>query len=211
MAQDEAARAVEGAEQVDTDRILTVPNVLSGLRLVGVPIFLWLILRGDDGWALFVLAVSGITDYLDGKIARRFHLVSRVGQLLDPMADRLYIASTLIGLAWRSIIPWWLVGLLLLREVVMAVLLILLKRVGQVGLPVHFVGKAATFNLLYAFPVILLGQQPNTVGTVALPIGWAFAWWGVGLYWLSAILYAGQALPLLRRGQSSPALDGTSG
>ncbi|MFZ1287724.1 MAG: CDP-alcohol phosphatidyltransferase family protein [Candidatus Phosphoribacter sp.] len=210
MAQDKAARAVEGAEQVDTDRILTVPNVLSGLRLVGVPIFLWLILRGDDGWALIVLAVSGITDYLDGKIARRFHLVSRVGQLLDPIADRLYIASTLIGLAWRSIIPWWLVGLLLLREVVMAVLLILLKRVGQVGLPVHFVGKAATFNLLYAFPIILLGQLPSTVGTVALPIGWAFAWWGVGLYWLSVILYAGQALPLLRRGRSSPALDGTS-
>lgn len=202
MADTRAARAVEG-EQVDTDRVFTVPNVLSVLRLAGVPLFLWLILRGSDGWALVVLALSGITDYLDGKIARKFHLVSRVGQLLDPIADRLYIVSTLLGLAWRSIIPWWFVGILVLREVLMAVLMVLLKRVGQVGLPVHLVGKAATFNLLYAFPVILLGQVPGAVGAVALPIGWAFAWWGTGLYWVAALLYAVQALPLLRGGDTS--------
>ncbi len=189
---------IAGDETPDTDRVLTVPNALSVLRLVGVPLFLWLLLRGDDGWALVTLALSGITDYLDGKIARHFHLVSRVGQLLDPIADRLYIISTLLGMAWRDIIPWWIVVVLLLREAFMAVLMLALKRVGQIGLPVHFVGKGATLNLLYAFPVILLGQVPGTVGEWALPIGWAFAWWGIVLYWVAAALYAAQAAPILR-------------
>jgi cardiolipin synthase len=157
----EERRDIAGDETPDTDRVLTVPNALSVLRLLGVPLFLWLLLRGDDGWALVTLALSGITDYLDGKIARHFHLVSRVGQLLDPIADRLYIVSTLLGMAWRDIIPWWIVWVLLLRELFMAGLLLALKRVGQIGLPVHFVGKGATLNLLYAFPVILLGQVPG--------------------------------------------------
>ena len=194
----EERRDIAGDETPDTDRVLTVPNALSVLRLVGVPLFLWLLLRGDDGWALVTLALSGITDYLDGKIARHFHLVSRVGQLLDPIADRLYIISTLLGMAWRDIIPWWIVGVLLLREAFMAVLMLALKRVGQIGLPVHFVGKGATLNLLYAFPLILLGQVPGTVGEWALPIGWAFAWWGIVLYWVAAALYAAQAAPILR-------------
>ena len=194
----EERRDIAGDETPDTDRVLTLPNALSVLRLVGVPLFLWLLLRGDDGWALVTLALSGITDYLDGKIARHFHLVSRVGQLLDPIADRLYIVGTLLGMAWRDIIPWWIVGVLLLREAFMAVLMLALKRVGQIGLPVHFVGKGATLNLLYAFPVILLGQVPGTVGEWALPIGWAFAWWGIVLYWVAAALYAAQAAPILR-------------
>lgn len=197
-------RGAAGEQTPDTDRVLTVPNVLSALRLLGVPLFLWLILRGDDGWALVVLALSGVSDYLDGKIARRFHLVSRVGQLLDPVADRLYIVATLLGMAWRDIIPWWIVAALLLREVFMAGLLLALQRVGQIGLPVHFVGKAATLNLLYAFPIILLGQTPGLVGAWALPIGWAFAWWGIVLYWVAAALYAVQAAPLLR---SAPAVS----
>ena len=198
-------RAAAADEVPDTDRVLTVPNILSVLRLLGVPLFLWLILRQDDGWALVVLALSGVTDYLDGKIARHFHLVSRVGQLLDPIADRLYIVSTLLGLAVRDIIPWWIVVLLLAREALMALLMLALKRVGKIGLPVHLVGKGATLNLLYAFPVILLGQMPGAVGTWALPIGWAFAWWGIVLYWVAAALYAVQAAPLLRQARGSQA------
>lgn len=180
-----------------SDRVLTVPNVLSALRLVGVPAFLWLLLGGHDGWALTVLALSGVTDYLDGKVARTYHLESRVGQLLDPIADRLYIVSTLAGLAWRDIIPWWLVVVLLARDVLLVGLMFLLRHHGIIGLPVHFVGKAATFNLLYAFPTILLGQQPGWVGQVALPIGWAFAWWGLLLYWLAGLLYAVQSRRIL--------------
>jgi len=180
-------------EPVVTDRVLTVPNVLSMLRLVGVPVFLWAILAEHDVIALVTLMLSGISDYLDGKIARHFGLVSRVGQLLDPLADRLYIATTLFGLAWREVIPWWLVAVLVTREVLLAVVLAVIKRYGQTGLPVHFVGKAATFNLLYAFPLLLLGEGHSTFAEWALPIGWAFAWWGTSLYWLAGVMYIVQA------------------
>ncbi len=181
-----------------SDRVLTVPNVLSALRLAGVPVFLWLILAGEDGWALLVLALSGVTDYLDGKIARHFGLESALGALLDPVADRLYILTTLLGLAWRGVIPWWLVALLLGREVFMGLVLLWLRRNGFGTLPVHFVGKAATFNLLYAFPLLLLGEGTSTFARVALPVGWAFAWWGTVLYWVAAVLYTVQAVTVIR-------------
>jgi cardiolipin synthase len=175
-----------------TDRVVTVPNALSLLRLLLVPVFAVLVVAHQDGWALAVLAVSGFTDYLDGRLARSWGQVSRVGQLLDPAADRLYILSTLLGLAWRELIPWWLVGLIVLRDVVLAGTLPLLARHGFGPLPVHFLGKAATFNLLYAFPLILLGESAGTVGDVAAPIGWAFAWWGTALYWWAGLLYLRQ-------------------
>lgn len=176
-----------------SDRILTVPNLLSFARLLGVPLFLWLLLRRLDGWALIVLVLSAITDYLDGKIARAFGLESRLGQLLDPVADRLYIAATLVGLAVREVIPWWFVWLLVAREVLLAVVMLVLKRAGQTGLPVNVVGKAATLNLLYAFPLLLLGTFDGWVGTAASIVGWAMVWWGVYLYWVAAGLYVVQA------------------
>ena len=181
------------SEPAVSDRVLTLPNALSVLRLVGVPIFLWAILAEHDVVALVTLMLSGLSDYLDGKIARRFGLESRLGQLLDPFADRLYIATTLLGLALRDIIPWWLVVLLVGREVLLAAVLWWIRRYGQVGLPVHFVGKAATFNLLYAFPLLLLGDGTSTFAEWALPIGWAFAWWGTVLYWIAGVMYIVQA------------------
>lgn len=180
-----------------SDRILTVPNLLSFARLLGVPLFLWLLLRRLDGWALIVLVLSAITDYLDGKIARAFGLESRLGQLLDPVADRLYIAATLVGLAARAVIPWWFVWLLVAREVLLAVVMLVLKRAGQTGLPVNVVGKAATLNLLYAFPLLLLGTFDGWVGTFASIVGWAMVWWGVYLYWVAAGLYVVQASRVL--------------
>jgi cardiolipin synthase len=188
----------ERTPETVSDRVLTLPNVLSALRLVGVPVFLWLLFTHQDIWAFVVLALSGLTDYLDGKIARRFNLVSRVGQLLDPLADRLYVLTTLVALTIRDIIPLWLLIVLVGRDVFMGVVILLLKRVGQTGLPVHFVGKAATFNLLYAFPILLLSTVDGVVGDVARPLGWAFAWWGVGLYLLAAVLYAVQAAAVIR-------------
>ncbi|MDP9220777.1 MAG: CDP-alcohol phosphatidyltransferase family protein [Actinomycetota bacterium] len=187
-----------GETAVTTDRVLTVPNALSALRLLGVPLFLWLILEHHDGWALVLLMISGFTDYLDGKIARRYNLISKVGQLLDPAADRLYILATLLGLAWRGVVPWWLVAVLLGREVFIAMLLPILKTRGYTALPVHFLGKAATFCLLYAFPLLLIGQFDNVAGDVAQPIGWAFAYWGTGLYWVAGILYAVQTRQVVR-------------
>ncbi len=189
---------------VQSDRIFTVPNILSFLRLLGVPLFLWLILVPQaDWWALAVLAFAGVSDYLDGYLARRWHQITRIGQLLDPLADRFYILATLIGLLLRDIIPLWLVVVLISRDVVMACFLLLLKRLGITGLPVHFIGKAATAALLYAFPLLLLGAQPGTLGLVARIIGWACALWGAGLYWWAGILYMEQAMRILRRRPAS--------
>ena len=164
------------------DEVLTLPNALSLLRLLGVPLFLWAILTGRDGLALITLMASGITDYLDGKLARALGMTSRVGALLDPLADRLYIFTTVVALAWRDVIPWWLVVLLVARDAVLAVLLLVAGRQVRAQIPVHFVGKAATLNLLYAFPLLLLADGRGTLADLALPLGWAFAWWGCLLY-----------------------------
>ena len=172
--------------------VWNVPNILSMLRLIGVPVFLWALLTHQDVLALLVLMGSGISDYLDGKIARHYGLVTKLGQYLDPIADRLYIATTLFGLAWREIIPWWLVLVLLARDAFVLALYPTVRAYRTPVPPVHFIGKAATFNLLYAFPLLLLGQFDGWLGAVALPVGWAFAWWGTVLYWLGAVLYAWQ-------------------
>jgi len=183
---------------VVTDRIFTLPNLLSIARLFGVPLFLWLVLVPEaDGWALLVLMLSGFTDYLDGWLARTLNQTSKLGQILDPVADRLYILAVVIGLALRDIIPWWLAVLLPMRDVFLFSLVPFLRTRGYSALPVHFLGKAATANLLYAFPLLLLGDGEGTLQTLADVFGWAFAIWGAGLYWWAGILYAYQVFKLL--------------
>ena len=183
------------------DRVLTIPNALSAARLAGVPVFLWLVLgprtATADYWAVALLIVAGATDWLDGKIARAFNQGSRLGQVLDPAADRLYIAATLVALAVRAIIPWWLLGVLALRELVVGGALGVLKRRAGFGtLQVSLVGKAATLCLLYAFPLLFLGDHPGWGGTLARVLGWAFAIWGTILYWWAAMLYLAQVRSL---------------
>ncbi len=178
--------------------VLTVPNLLSGLRLLGVPVFLWLVLVPEaDGWALALLVASGITDYLDGWLARRLGQTSALGEVLDPVADRLYILAVVIGLALRDVIPWWVAVSLPLRDALMWLLVPLLRTRGYSALPVHFLGKAATFNLLYAFPLLLLGDGEGVVAALAQVLGWGFAFWGIGLYWWAGGLYAWQVRRLL--------------
>jgi cardiolipin synthase len=172
-----------------TDRVLTLPNALSAARLLGVPLFLWLVLNEHDMAAVALLMVSGVTDWLDGKIARAWGQMSRVGQLLDPAADRLYILATLIGLTIRDIVPLWLTLGLVGRDVVLALFLPVLRRYGYGPLPVSFLGKAATFNLLSGFPLLLLGEGESVVSQVAHAFGWAFAIWGTALYWWAGVLY----------------------
>ncbi len=190
-------------------RVLTVPNILSIVRLAGVPLFLWLVLGPHaDGWALVVLMLSGVTDYLDGYLARRLHQTSRLGEILDPVADRLYILSTVIGLGLREIIPLWLVVLLPARDLLLWGLVPFLRRRGHNALPVHYLGKAATAALLYAFPLLLLGDGDSTVASVATVVGWAFAIWGTALYWWAGLLYAWQVRRLMAAPRPAPALDG---
>ena len=179
--------------------MLTIPNALSVARLLGVPVFLWLVLGPKaDGWAVVLLIASAASDWLDGKIARALNQQSRLGEALDPAADRLYIAATLIGLAVRSIIPWWLVGLLAARELIVAGALgVLRRRLGFGTLQVSFAGKTATLCLLYAFPLLLLGAYAGTWAEIARVVGWAFAIWGTALYWWAAALYLTQTRALL--------------
>ncbi|MCH1866983.1 CDP-alcohol phosphatidyltransferase family protein [Nocardioides sp. CFH 31398] len=168
------------------------------LRLAALPLFLWLVLGPEaDGWALVVLMLSGVTDYLDGYLARRLGQYSTVGEILDPVADRLYILAVIIGLALRDVIPWWVAVALPLRDLLLWGLVPILRTRGYSSLPVHFLGKAATFNLLYAFPLLLLGEGDGVVATMALVFGWAFAVWGIGLYWWAGVLYAWQVRKLL--------------
>jgi cardiolipin synthase (CMP-forming) len=179
------------------DRIWTVPNGLSVLRLFGVPLFLWLALGPKaDGWAVVVLMAAGITDYLDGRIARRFNLTSRLGELLDPAADRLYILATLVALMVRGILPIWLAAILIGRDLLLAPTIPLLSRHGYGPLPVHFLGKAATLNLLYAFPLLLLSVDDNWFGHLVRPLAWAFTGWGAALYLWAAWLYLVQVRQL---------------
>jgi cardiolipin synthase (CMP-forming) len=179
-------------------RVWTLPNLISVARLLGVPLFLWLVLGPEaDGWALLVLAVSGVTDFLDGYLARRLDQASPLGEILDPVADRFYILAVVVGLGLRGIIPWWVVLILPLRDLLLWGLVPVLRTRGYSALPVHFLGKAATFNLLYAFPLLLLGDGSGTAATLAQVFGWAFALWGIGLYWWAGLLYAWQVRKLV--------------
>jgi CDP-diacylglycerol--glycerol-3-phosphate 3-phosphatidyltransferase len=189
-----AAMAVTTETEPVADRgIWTIPNALSLLRLLGVPLFLWLALGPHaDGWAVIVLMVAGATDYLDGKIARRYNQYSRIGSVLDPAADRLYILAAIIALTARDIVPWWLAVALVARDLALAPTLPVLKRYGYGPLPVHFVGKAATLSLLYALPLLLLAAGDDTLATVSRPIGWGFTVWGAALYWVAGYLYVVQ-------------------
>ena len=189
-----------------SNRIWTIPNVISFIRLLGVPLFLYLLLGPEkDVAAVIVLAIGGTTDWVDGFVARRMNSVSRLGELLDPFADRLYILATLIGFTVRGVVPWWLTAALLLREAVLGVALLVLRRHGYGPPPVHYLGKTGTFVLLGAFPVLLLATAVPSTAAVALPIGWALAWWALGLYWAAAVLYLAQARAMLRADRAARA------
>ncbi|MGX5680591.1 CDP-alcohol phosphatidyltransferase family protein [Schumannella luteola] len=196
-----------------SSRVLTVPNLLSFLRLALVPVFLALIIQEQDGLALLVLVISSVTDFLDGLIARTFRQVSRLGQLLDPAADRLFIFAALIGLAVREVIPWWLFVIIVSRDAMLIVLGIVLANHGFGPLPVHHLGKVATLCLFYALPILMLGQAFPVAAWLTDPIGWAFAIWGAFLYWWAGAVYLIETvrvirIPRVEVGSESDTLDG---
>jgi cardiolipin synthase len=194
------------SEQNSSHRIWTIPNLLSFLRLLGVPLFLWLLLTDPphDNWALVVLALSALTDWADGKLARLLGQYSKLGELLDPAADRLYIFATLIAFVIRGFIPWWVAALIIGRDVVLAIGLRIVRRHGYQALPVHYLGKAATFCLLYAFPLLLLAQGGSWIAQVAQPFGIAFTIWGMLLYLWAGALYVGQVVWVMRETPLAP-------
>jgi len=179
-------------------RIWTIPNVLTMLRLALVPVFLAFIVTGDYVAALIVLVVASLTDALDGYLARRLGQVTRLGQLLDPAADRLYIFAALVGLAANELVPWWIVLVIVARDVFLLVLGVVLANHGYGPLPVHQLGKVATFALFFGLPVIMLGLAFPAVEPVSEPIGWAITMWGAFLYWWAGIIYAIETARVIR-------------
>ena len=170
-----------------------VPNLLSFLRLVGVPYFFWLIAeRNNYGYAIVVLIVSGFTDWLDGYAARKLNQQTRLGELMDPLVDRLYVIAAILALVITDELPLVFLVLFLARDLYMIVLVWLLKQRGYSGFPVHFIGKAATMNLLWAFPLVLLGTYQTVPGVLAHNLAFAFLIWGLALYWYGAALYTKQ-------------------
>lgn len=170
--------------------MLTIPNALTFLRFLGIPVFIVLAKSGNhDGWAILVLAIGGATDYFDGKLARALNQESKFGEIADPTIDRLYIAATLIVLYIRDAVPVWLIAALVMRDIAMAVLAGVLAARRIEPLQVTYLGKAATFNLLYAFPFLLLALSDTWYGELAFIFGWAFAIWGVALYLGTAFGY----------------------
>jgi len=179
--------------------VISVPNALTFLRFLGIPLFIYLTLNLEaDGWAIVVLAIGGATDYFDGKIARAWNQTSRLGELADPAIDRLYILAILVVFLIRDIIPVWMILIIVGRDLALALITILMNRKGISPFTVTYLGKAATFNLMYAFPFILLAQSETAFGTVAFVLGWSFAIWGMALYISTGISYARQGIWQIR-------------
>ena len=178
--------------------VINVPNLLSILRIALVPVFLWFLLDEFFLAAIVVLAIAGLTDFLDGYLARKLNQITKLGKMLDPVADRLYIFATLLALSVTGYVPWWLAALVILRDILMLISLPVLASVGYKSLPVHYLGKASTFALLYSFPLLLMGKIFTEAAFIITPIAWAFALWGVALYWWSGFVYLWHLVLLIR-------------
>jgi cardiolipin synthase len=182
-----------------TASVISVPNALTFLRFLGIPLFIYLTLNLEaDGWAILVLAIGGATDYFDGKLARAWNQTSRFGELADPAIDRLYILAILAVFLIRDIIPTWMIVVIVGRDLVLALITILMNRKGHPPFTVTYLGKAATFNLMYAFPFLLLAQSDGVIGTAAYILGWSFAIWGIALYISTGISYAREGISQIR-------------
>lgn len=184
--------------------MLTIPNALTLLRAAGIPIFLYLTWQERYPLAVMTLMLAGATDYFDGKLARALNQESRLGELLDPAVDRLYIATVLIAMFITGAIPVWVLISIIARDLILGILLLAMKGSGIAPFKVTYLGKAATFNLLYALPMLLLTYSTlDGISNIAFIFGWAFAGWGIGLYLWTGAQYARTGLRELRTKRNS--------
>ena len=169
--------------------MLNIPNALTMLRALGVPLFLYLFLVAERPIASFlVITIGALTDYLDGKIARALNQTSEFGAKFDPSVDRLYIGAVILALASKDYLPWSLVIAIIARDFILLLVVVYQKIRKMPYLEVTYLGKAATFNLLYAFPFLLL-KDTNLIGPWCSILGWAFSIWGVALYFYTGLQY----------------------
>lgn len=187
------------------DIYLTVPNLISVLRIVSIPFIAYLTARHKMFTALIVLALSAASDGLDGLIARKFNQVSKIGQILDPIADRLLILCSILALGVANIIPWWLLIVVGIRDLTLLVLIIILAQHDYGPLPVNFVGKAGTALLMIAIAALIFADLWNNTFTRVIHLaGLAAGIWGVILYWFAAYIYIRQGVGLIRDDRRRP-------
>ncbi|MFZ0667663.1 MAG: CDP-alcohol phosphatidyltransferase family protein [Acidimicrobiales bacterium] len=185
------------------DRILTVPNAVTLLRLLGIGVFVWLLFGADKQTAAAILlAVLGATDWVDGFVARRFHQVSTLGKILDPLADRLLVATGVISILVRGAAPLWFGLATIGREVLVSGAVLLLASLGAQRIDVLFVGKAGTFGLMFAYPAFLLGHGAAGWQDPVRIVAWIFGIPGLALAWVAAAAYIPVARRALRSGRT---------
>ncbi len=196
--------------QVGTERgWATWPNAVTAVRLALLPVYVYLVLATDH-WAVaaWLLATLGATDWVDGFLARRWHQVSSVGKILDPVADRLLVMTGVLTIALVGAVPWWFAGLTLAREIVVSLVTLLLASLGAARIDVLWWGKVSTFALMMAYPLFLLTTNPHDVARSAWQVAirdltWAIGGFGLVLAWIVLAGYVSPALEALRSGRAA--------
>jgi cardiolipin synthase len=186
-------------EQVASSRIFTVANAVSVVRLMAIPVFLWLVIEDRLLIAFVLLVVAVLTDFVDGMIARRMNEITKLGQFLDPFADRLFIAATVIALAIQDVVPWWFVIAVMLRDALLGIGGVVMARYGAATLRVKWWGKVATFAMLVVLPLFLLGAVVPEIGEITNPIAWVLALATVALYWVVGFSYLFDAISIAQK------------
>ena len=194
------------SDQVSS-KILTLANVVSVVRLMAIPVFLWLVIEDELLIAFVLLVAAVLTDFVDGMIARRMNEITKLGQFLDPFADRLFIAATVIALAIQDVVPWWFVVAVMLRDALLGVGGIVMSRYGHGTLPVKWWGKVATFGLLFVLPLFLLGKVFPVIGVVTNPIAWVVAIVALVIYWIVGFSYLFDAISLAKEATRERAIS----
>lgn len=190
------------------DRILTVPNLISLVRLACIPVFLWLLFGQEDRfWAAVLWGIVGATDWIDGWWARKFDVVSEFGKLIDPVTDRAVLIVGIFAVGIDGSVPWWLVILTLVREVLVAIAGVVLGALGGRRIDVTWWGKCATFGLYFAFPLLLAGAADIAIADWFRSAGWVCAIPSLIYSYLSAAEYIPLGLTALREGRLDRAAD----
>jgi cardiolipin synthase (CMP-forming) len=194
----------EPAGEPGLDRVLTVPNAITAVRLLCVPVFLWLLFGAHRQTAAAVLlAVLGATDWVDGFVARRYHQVSTVGKVLDPAADRVLVGTAVIAVTVYGAVPVWFGTATLAREVLVSATVLALAALGARRIDVLWIGKAGTFGLMFAYPAFLLGHGNAGWQTVITDIAWVTGGVGLALAWIAAVAYLVPARQALAEGRAA--------
>ena len=183
-------------------KVWTAPNFISFLRISSIPVIAWLIGSNHLVWSLIIMAISGVSDGVDGYVARRFDQVSVLGKMLDPIADRLLIICSCIALGVVHILPWWSLIVICCRDFVIGVQVLILANKGYGPLPMHFVGKVGTFVLLVAIPCLIISHAIPLSSITSFSFycfGMASCYWGIGLYCMAGIVYISQGIGLLKK------------